>query len=52
MYNYEGERTGGPAPRPMDYMGITVEADGTVMVNTGDIKTRAAYEPSQAVAYA
>jgi cytochrome b6-f complex iron-sulfur subunit len=52
MYNYEGERTGGPAPRPMDYMGITVEADGTVMVNPGDIKTRAAYEPSQAVAYA
>lgn len=52
MYNYEGERTGGPAPRPMDYMAVTVEADGTVMVNTGDIKTRSAYEPSQAVAYA
>lgn len=49
MYNYEGERTGGPAPRPMDYMAIEV-VDGNVVVNTGDIKQRAAYEPSQAVA--
>ena len=51
MYNYVGERTGGPAPRPMDYMPITV--DGTnVRVDTGDIQTRAAYDPSQAVPYA
>lgn len=52
MFNYQGERTGGPAPRPLDYMGVTVGPDGSVSVDTGDIKTRSAYDPSQAVAYA
>jgi len=49
MYNYTGEKTGGPAPRSMDYMGVTVDPSGAIMVNTGDIKTRATYDPSQAV---
>lgn len=52
MYNYVGERTGGPAPRPMDYMAMTVDEAGNVLVDTGDIKTRTTYDPSQAVQYA
>lgn len=52
MFNYAGERTGGPAPRPMDYMAVTVDPDGNVLVDTGDIMTRAEYDPTQAVAYA
>ena len=52
MFDYTGVRTGGPAPRPMDYMAVTVDPSGDVLVNTGDIRTRAEYDPSQAVAYA
>jgi cytochrome b6-f complex iron-sulfur subunit len=48
IYNYEGERTGGPAPRPLDYMKVTIAPSGDVLVDTGDIRTRSAYEPSQA----
>jgi cytochrome b6-f complex iron-sulfur subunit len=48
IYNYEGVRTGGPAPRPMDYMGVTIAANGDVVVDTGNIQTRSAYDPSQA----
>ena len=29
IYAYNGERLGGPAPRPMDYMGVTVDTTGT-----------------------
>lgn len=50
MYDYNGVRTGGPAPRPMDYMGVTVDG-GEVTVDTGDIRTRAAYLPDQAAPY-
>ena len=53
MYDYAGVRTGGPAPRPMDYMAVTVdEATGNVMVNTGDIRQRQEYLPEQAAPYA
>lgn len=52
MFDYTGVRTGGPAPRPMDYMAVTVDPSGNVLVDTGDIRTRAGYDPSQAVAYA
>ena len=49
IYNYEGERTGGPAPRPMDYMTATVEKDtGDILVDTGEIHQRQQYLPSQA----
>lgn len=49
IYAYNGERLGGPAPRPMDYMGVSVdEATGDVIVDTGDIRTRDTYQPSQA----
>lgn len=51
MYDYIGARTGGPAPRPMDYMGVSVDPDGNVVVDTGDIIRRTAVEPSQAVKY-
>jgi cytochrome b6-f complex iron-sulfur subunit len=48
-YNYVGERVAGPAPRPMDWMPITVDESGTVFVNTGDIRQREEFEPDQAV---
>ena len=48
MYDHNGTRTGGPAPRSMDLMKVTV-TDGSVKVNTGDISERAHYIPSQAV---
>ena len=37
----------GPAPRPMDYMRITNQG-GTLMVDTGKIQKRAAWDPAQA----
>jgi len=52
MYNYVGERTGGPAPRPMDYMAVSVDEGGNVLVDTGEIMTRLEYDPGQAVQYA
>ena len=53
MYDYDGVRTGGPAPRPMDIMAVTVDdTTGNVMVNTGDITQRADYAPNQAAPYA
>ena len=48
IYNYEGVRTGGPAPRPMDYMTIEVD-NGDLLVDTGSINERQDYQPSQAV---
>jgi cytochrome b6-f complex iron-sulfur subunit len=52
MYDYNGVRTGGPAPRPMDYMKVTVDsATGNVTVDTGDITQRTAYAPSQATPF-
>ena len=52
MYDYDGVRTGGPAPRPMDYMTVKVdESTGNVEVDTGNIHQRTAYAPNQAVAY-
>lgn len=52
MYDYDGVRTGGPAPRPMDYMSVSVDpATGNVTVDTGDIHQRTAYSPDQAAPY-
>jgi hypothetical protein len=51
MYDYNGVRTGGPAPRPMDYMGISVQDNGSLMVDTGNIQQRSDYDPSQATPY-
>jgi len=53
MYDYVGVRTGGPAPRPMDYMTVTVdETTGNITVDTGDIHQRLEYAPEQATPYA
>ncbi len=51
MYDYNGVRTGGPAPRPMDLMKLMVADDGSVRVDTGEITTRGDYTPDQAVPY-
>ena len=51
MYNYVGERTGGPAPRPLDLMKVKVAEDGNVRVDTGEISLRIDYSPDQAVPY-
>lgn len=51
MYDYNGVRTGGPAPRPMDLMKVTVAEDGNVRVDTGEITQRTDYAPDQAVPY-
>jgi cytochrome b6-f complex iron-sulfur subunit len=52
MYNYEGVRTGGPAPRPMDLMKVRVDdKTGNVFVDTGEITQRTEYTPEQAVPY-
>ena len=51
MYDYNGVRTGGPAPRPLDLMTVTVAEDGDVRVDTGQITQRTDYTPDQAVPY-
>jgi len=51
MYDHNGTRTGGPAPRSMDLMKVTVENDGTVKVDTGAITERAKYQKSQATPF-
>lgn len=39
-YTATGQNVAGPAPRPMDYMTVYVEEDGTVLVDTGDVRER------------
>lgn len=51
VYDPNGVRIAGPAPRPLDFMGVTVDASGNVVVNTGDIRTRGDYSPDQATPY-
>ncbi len=51
IYDRNGVRTAGPAPRPMDLMEVEVDGSGNVKVNTGKITERASWEPSQAVPY-
>ena len=48
LYNREGVVVGGPAPRPLDIMEVTV-AGGVVSVNSGKVTVRSKYDPSQAV---
>jgi cytochrome b6-f complex iron-sulfur subunit len=48
VYNISGQNVAGPAPRPLDYMEMEVQGDGTILVNTGKIHTRTVYDPSQA----
>lgn len=48
LYNRNGVVVGGPAPRPLDIMEVTVSG-GTVSVNSGKVTVRSKYDPSQAV---
>lgn len=48
VYDRHGVRIAGPAPRPMDLMAMTVDPNGNLLVNTGDISTRSEYSPDQA----
>ncbi len=48
IYDRYGVLKAGPAPRPMDFMPITIE-NGNLIVDTGRATTRAAYDPSQAL---
>ncbi len=46
LYDKLGEVQGGPAPRPMDYFPVIIEA-GEVFVNTEEAFERKAFDPSQ-----
>lgn len=50
IYDRFGILLAGPAPRPMDLMPITVQPDGTVIVNTNPnvLVQRSEYSPDQA----
>lgn len=50
MYDYNGARTGGPAPRPLDLMAVRIENAGGRM-DTGAITTRTGYARDQAVPF-
>lgn len=50
-YSKAGVRVFGPAPRPMDTMRLTVNGDGSVSVNTGQITSGGADNPLRAVPY-
>ena len=50
-YSRAGIRVFGPAPRPMDTMALTVNGDGSVNVNTGQITSGGADNPLRAVPY-
>jgi cytochrome b6-f complex iron-sulfur subunit len=46
-YLRNGQIIFGPAPRPLDYMQISLQ-DGRLLVNTGAIRKREQWDPSQA----
>jgi cytochrome b6-f complex iron-sulfur subunit len=46
-YLRNGQIIYGPAPRPLDYMPITLQ-NGQLVVNTGSIRKRESWDPSQA----
>ncbi len=50
-YSRAGIRVFGPAPRPMDTMGLAVNADGSINVNTGLITNGTVDNPLRAVPY-
>lgn len=50
-YSRAGIRVFGPAPRPMDTMELTPNADGSLSVNTGVITRGTADNPLRAVSY-
>jgi len=48
IYNRDGVRIAGPAPRPLDIMALSASG-GAVTVDTSKITQRSHYDPSQAV---
>ena len=46
-FDRRGVVTGGPSPRPLDLYALSV-ADGIVTVDTGELRQRRGYDPSQA----
>lgn len=48
-YTKGGVRVFGPAPRPMDTMAIEKQADGSIIVQTGDITQGGNNNPSRAI---
>lgn len=50
-YSRAGVRVFGPAPRSMDIMTLSINADGSVTVNTGEIAGGAIENPLRAVPY-
>lgn len=53
IYAYNGNRISGPAPRAMDAMPVTVNADGTITVDTNpsSLIIRGEYSPADSVPY-
>lgn len=47
QFNKVGEKIGGPAPRPLDYFPIEIDAAGNVWVDTGRVQQRQAFSPDQ-----
>ncbi len=53
VYEYNGSRVSGPAPRALDAMPVTVNSDGSVTVDTnpGSLIIRNEYSPADTVPY-
>lgn len=49
IFNRHGERTDGPAPRPLDLLALTVRPDGGLTVTTGTATKRDEWRPDQSV---
>ena len=50
-YTKAGVRVFGPAPRPMDTMDLTINADGSLTVDTGVVKKGSVDNPTRTVSY-
>lgn len=50
IYAPDGQYRGGPAPRSLDWMPVEVNGDGSVVVDTGDIRARGKEESIDGIA--
>lgn len=51
VYDYDGQRIAGPAPRSLDHFPITVQKDGSIIVDTGKVLQRSQVEANQITPY-
>lgn len=51
VYEYNGQRIAGPAPRSLDHFPVTVQKDGSILVDTGKILERSQVEANQITPY-